>query len=294
MSHLSSRVVPAYAKLNLSLSVVGRRADGYHDIDSILVPIDWHDLVGVGVTFATTGRVDLEVTGPAAAGVPLGDSNLTVRAARALEALAGRPLDVRLWLDKAAPHGAGLGGGSADAAAVLRAGVAGLATLGIAIDGELLATAALAIGSDVPALLALAAHRVRGRGEWLERVPTPALHLVVVSTVPSSTPATYAALLPGELRDDGRAAQLAALLATGEAPTPTVMGSALEPAASRADPAVAAALEKVRAATPEIGWHLTGSGGAVFTTTAGRVEAERLAAAMRSAGFNARACRTIC
>src|ERR1700722_10026200 len=176
VSHLSSRVVPAYAKLNLSLSVVGRRADGYHDIDSILVPIDWHDLVGVGVTFATAGRVDLEVTGPAAAGVPLGDSNLTVRAARALEALAGRPLDVRLWLDKAVPHGAGLGGGSADAAAVLRAGVAGLATLGIAIDGELLATAALAIGSDVPALLDLAAHRVRGRGEWLAPVPAPAPH----------------------------------------------------------------------------------------------------------------------
>ncbi len=214
MSHLSSRVVPAYAKLNLALSVVGRRSDGYHDIDSILVPIDWHDLVGVRIALAMTSRVDLDVTGPAAAGVPAGDSNLTVRAARALEVLAGRPLDVRLWLDKAVPHGAGLGGGSADAAAVLRAGVAALATLGIAIDAERLASAALAIGSDVPALLDLAAHRVRGRGEVLEPVPTPALHLVVVSTVSSSTPATYAALLPAELHDDGRTARLAALLAT--------------------------------------------------------------------------------
>jgi 4-diphosphocytidyl-2-C-methyl-D-erythritol kinase len=293
VSHLSARVVPAYAKLNLSLSVVGRRADGYHDIDSILVPIDWHDLVGVSITIATTSAVALVVTGPAAAGVPVGDSNLTVRAARALEALAGRPLDVRLWLDKAVPHGAGLGGGSADAAAVLRAGLAALAALGIAIEAERLAAAALAIGSDVPALLDLAAHRVRGRGERLELVPTPALHLVVVSTVPSSTAATYGALLPVELRDDGRTAQLATLLATGQVPTPGVMGSALEPAASRADPAVAAALHNVRVAAPEIEWHLTGSGGAVFTIAAGGVAAERLAAAMRSSGFNARACRTI-
>ncbi len=293
MSHLSSRVVPAYAKLNLSLSVVGRRADGYHDIDSILVPIDWHDLVGLGVTFAATSHVDLEVTGTAAAGVPAGDSNLTVRAARALEALAGRPLEIRIWLDKAVPHGAGLGGGSADAAAVLRAGVAALAAFGIATDAERLAAAALGIGSDVPALLDLSAHRVRGRGERLERVPTPALHLVVVSTVPSSTPATYGALVPAEIRDDGRTAQLAELLATGQAPTPSVMGSALESAASRADPGVAAALQQVRTAAPEIEWHLTGSGGAVFTTTGDRVEAERLAAGMRRAGFNARACRTI-
>jgi 4-diphosphocytidyl-2-C-methyl-D-erythritol kinase len=293
VSHLSSRVVPAYAKLNLSLSVVGRRADGYHDIDSILVPIDWHDLVGVGVTLADASRVDLTVTGPAADGVPLGDSNLTVRAAHALEGLAERPLDVRLWLDKAVPHGAGLGGGSADAAAVLRAGIASLAALGIPTAPGRLAAAALSIGSDVPALLDLDAHRVRGRGERLERVPTPPLRLVVVSTVPSSTAATYEALLPLELRDDGRTGRLAELLAAGQAPTPDVMGSALEPAASRADSAVATALRQVRTAASEIEWHLTGSGGAVFSLVAGRVEAERLAAAMRGAGFNARACRTL-
>ena len=129
MSHLSARVVPAYAKLNLSLSVVGRRADGFHDIDSILVPIDWHDLVGVSISLATTATVALKVTGPAASGVPADDSNLTVRAARALVGIAGRPLDVRLWLDKAVPHGAGLGGGSGDAAAVFRAGTAALAAM---------------------------------------------------------------------------------------------------------------------------------------------------------------------
>ena len=196
MSHLSARVVPAYAKLNLSLSVIGRRADGFHDIDSILVPIDWHDLVAVSIALAATESVALQVTGPAAAGVPTGDSNLAVRAARALIELAGRPLDVRLWLDKSVPHGAGLGGGSGDAAAVLRAGTAALAALGIATDPDEVAAAALAIGSDVPALLDLGAHRVRGRGERLEQLRTPRLNVAIVSTVPSSTAATYGALLP--------------------------------------------------------------------------------------------------
>ena len=293
MSHLSARVVPAYAKLNLSLSVVGRRADGFHDIDSILVPIDWHDLVGVSISLATTATVALKVTGPAASGVPADDSNLTVRAARALVGIAGRPLDVRLWLDKAVPHGAGLGGGSGDAAAVFRAGTAALAAMGVVIDRGELAAAALGIGSDIPALLETGTHRARGRGERLERLPTPHLHVVVVSTVPSSTAASYGALNPDERHDDGRAARLAALLAAGRAPEPAVMGSALEPAASRADPAVADAVRRVRATLPEIEWHMTGSGGALFAVVADADASERLAAEMRRSGCNARACRTI-
>ncbi|HEY6468872.1 MAG TPA: hypothetical protein VI434_03825 [Candidatus Dormibacteraeota bacterium] len=297
MSHLSARVVPAYAKLNLSLSVIGRRADGFHDIDSILVPIDWHDLVGVGVTFAATESVSLNVTGPAAAGVPNGDSNLTVGAAHALIQLAGRPLDVRLWLNKTVPHGAGLGGGSGDAAAVLRAGTAELAALGIGVHSDQVAAAALRIGSDIPALLDLGAHRVRGRGERLEQLPTPQLHVTIVSTVPSSTAATYRALLAADIRDDGRAARLAELLATGHmhdaAVMDAVMGSALEPAACRADATVATAVRRARAAHPEIEWHMTGSGGALFAVAADAVESERLAAAMRAAGFAARAARTI-
>ena len=293
MSHLSARVVPAYAKLNLSLSIVGHRADGFHEIDSILVPIDWHDLVGVSIAFATAGAVALKVTGPAADGVPSDGSNLTVRAARALGGLAGRPLDIHLWLNKAVPHGAGLGGGSADAAAVLRAGGATLAALDIEIEPAELAAAALGIGSDVPALLDIGTHRVRGRGERLERVHTPQLHLVVVSTVPSSTAATYGALLPTEIRDDGRTERLAELLAADLAPEPDVMGSALEAAASRADPAVAAAVRLARAAVPEVEWHMTGSGGALFAVTAGAAASDVLAAEMRRSGFAARACRTI-
>ena len=293
MSRLSTRIVPAYAKLNLSLAVVARRSDGWHDIDSVLVPVDWHDLVGLSLELADADEVSLTVDGPEAAGVPTGDDNLTVRAARALGTLAATPLAMRVWLCKVVPHGAGLGGGSADAAAVLRSGAARLEELRIAITPDQLAAAALTVGSDVPALLSSSAQRVRGRGERLERLATPALHLVIASTRPSSTADTYAAVLPEEIRDDGRSERLAQLLAAGQAPDPDLMGSALEPAACRANPALADALQRARQVIPGVTWHLTGSGGAVFTVTRRRDEAEQLADAMRAAGFNARACRTV-
>jgi 4-diphosphocytidyl-2-C-methyl-D-erythritol kinase len=293
VSRLSTWVVPAYAKLNLSLSVIARRLDGWHDIDSVLVPIDWHDLVGLSLAFARTDSCTLTVTGPAADGVPTGDANLTLGAARALAALARRPLAIRLWLSKAVPHGAGLGGGSADAAAVLRTGVTMLGALGVATDPDEVASSALDIGSDIPALLTIEAHRVRGRGERIEPLDGVTLYLAVASTLPSSTAATYAALIPDEIHDDHRSARLAAVLASGGAPDPALMGSALEPAACRADPALAAALRRARGVVPAVQWHLTGSGGAVFAVATGPEEAERLASAMRRAGFAARACRTI-
>lgn len=294
MSRLSTRVVPAYAKLNLSLAVVARRSDGWHDIDSVLVPVDWHDLVGLSVELAGTDTLTLTVDGPAAAGVPAGESNLTVRAAKALRTLAGRPLAIRLWLCKIVPHGAGLGGGSADAAAVLRSGVERLVSLGVTIDPERVPAAALGVGSDVPALLTLSAQRVRGRGERVETLSSPALHLAVASTTPSSTADTYAAVSPDEIRDDGRSARLAQLLDSGRAPDPDLMGSALEPAACRANPALADALQRARRVVPGTPWYLTGSGGAVFTVARGPDDAEGLALAMRAAGFEARACRTVC
>jgi 4-diphosphocytidyl-2-C-methyl-D-erythritol kinase len=293
VSRLSTWVVPAYAKLNLALAVVARRADGWHDIDSVLVPVNWHDLVGLSLELAGTDTFSLSVDGPAAAGVPSGDGNLTARAARALRAIADRPLATRVWLSKAVPHGAGLGGGSADAAAVLRSGLTRLASLGVTIDPERVAGAALGVGSDVPALLSTSAQRVRGRGDRLDALPTPALHLVVASTTPSSTAGTYAAVATGEIGDDGRSALLAQQLCAGQTPDPGLMGSALEAAACRANPVLADALRRARAAGAGADWHMTGSGGAVFTITREQEDAERIAAVMRAAGFNARACRTV-
>lgn len=116
--------VPAYAKLNLALSVIGRRPDGRHDLRSVVVRLDWHDLVGAGPAemggFEGDGPSDvrLEISGPSSAEVPVAD-NLLTRAARAM--LARQPGGaVELRLEKRLPAAAGLGGGSADAAAVLR------------------------------------------------------------------------------------------------------------------------------------------------------------------------------
>jgi 4-diphosphocytidyl-2-C-methyl-D-erythritol kinase len=293
VSRLSTRIVPAYAKLNLSLEIVARRADGWHDIDSVLVPIDWHDLVGLSVEPSDTDSQSLTVDGPASAGVPEGDGNLTLRAARALRELAGQPLRVRVWLSKSVPHGAGLGGGSADAAAVLRAGIVRLAELGLAIDTDRVDALALGIGSDVPALVSLSAQRVRGRGERLETVRSPRLHLAIASTTPSSTAETYAAVTSDEIGEDGRSARLAQLLDAGETPDSSLMGSALEPAACRVNAALAEALQRARRVVEGVEWFLTGSGGAVFAVTSDHAAAEALAGAMRQAGYTARACRTV-
>src|SRR5205823_6143781 len=96
ISTLSMLITPAYAKLNLALAVVARREDGWHDIDSVLAPIDWHDLIGVEIGAAEAVAVSLRLSGPAASGVPAGSDNLSVRAAHALSAAARLPLDIRI------------------------------------------------------------------------------------------------------------------------------------------------------------------------------------------------------
>src|ERR1700737_4557572 len=105
-------ILPAYAKLNLTLDVTGRRPNGYHDIDSVMQTISLDDLV---LGERTDCRV-FEVVGAAIEG-----ENLVLKAARALEGRVGRALPFTIRLFKRTPMGAGLGGGSADAAAFLRA-----------------------------------------------------------------------------------------------------------------------------------------------------------------------------
>jgi 4-diphosphocytidyl-2-C-methyl-D-erythritol kinase len=161
--------VRALAKLTLSLRVTGVRPDGYHELDAEMVTIDLADELTI------EDGDGLEVVGPAAGGVPV-DGNLVQRA---LDAVRRR---ARIRLHKVIPVGAGLGGGSADAAAVLRwAGVDDLAL-------------AASLGADVPFCLVGGRARVRGAGEVVEPLPdhdrsftllTPPLHV--------STAAVYAA-----------------------------------------------------------------------------------------------------
>jgi 4-diphosphocytidyl-2-C-methyl-D-erythritol kinase len=278
--------IPAYAKLNLALSVLGRRPDGRHDLRSVVVRLDWHDLVGLEARGQGTD-IEMIVSGPAAAEVPAED-NLVLRAARSV--LPGhREGAIRLWLEKRLPAAAGLGGGSADAAAVLRLlGGAG----GSGWEPGMLRLADT-LGSDVPACLAGGSLLVGGAGENLEPLFHPPLDLAVAVAGRSGTAATFAALTPDEWHGPERPEALAALLAQGRPVAPELCGSDLEAAACRAHPDLAAGLLRLRGALPGIAWHLTGSGGAVFALAAGPSEADAVAAHARELGFAARACRTV-
>ena len=215
--------------------------------------------------------------------------NLLVRAARAmLDRHPGGAVELRL--EKRLPAAAGLGGGSADAAAVLLL----MSGLGVESLPAALFEAADALGSDVPACLAGGGLLVGGAGERLELLAHPPLDLAVAIAGRSGTATTFAALTPDEWRGPGRPEALAQLLAGGRPAEPELCGSDLEAAACRAHPRLAAAIASLRAGTPGRRWHLTGSGGALFALAAGRGEAEAMARDARNLGFPARACRTVC
>jgi 4-diphosphocytidyl-2-C-methyl-D-erythritol kinase len=151
---------PAPAKVNPFLRVLGRRDDGYHDIETLIQPITLAD----GVEVRPAERLSLSVAGPRRAEVPEGEENLVLRAARALAGRAGQPRGAVILVAKTVPVAAGLGGGSADAAAALRA-LNDLWELGWE---DHLGEVAAEIGSDVPALLHGGPVLARGRGERIE------------------------------------------------------------------------------------------------------------------------------
>jgi len=319
--------IPAYAKLNLALAVVGRRPDGRHDLRSVVVRLDWHDLVGArwevgagtsdGVLSGPAGTPEvmspvwLEVTGQAAGEAPSGADNLMHRAARVL--MQQRPRGpVRLHLEKVLPAAAGLGGGSADAAAVIRllsapglpamppggAGVRSPDRPSAGDDRRPLTEAELirladSVGSDVPACLAGGGLLVGGAGERLEPLTHRVLHIAVAVAGRSSTSVTFATLSPGEWRGPGRPEELARRLAAGETPPDELCGSDLEEAACRANPELDARLRHLRAGAGPTRWHLTGSGGGCFALAASPAEAGALAKAAQRLGYPARACRTV-
>ena len=150
----------APAKVNLTLHVLGRRADGYHEIESLVAFAD----VGDRLTFVPGDTLALDVTGPTAAAAGEGADNLVLKAARALaERVDGLRLG-RFSLDKQLPVAAGLGGGSSDAAAALRL----LARVNdLSLDDERVRAAARVTGADVPVCLDPKARMMRGIGEVL-------------------------------------------------------------------------------------------------------------------------------
>ena len=155
--------VKAPAKVNLVLRVLGKRSDGFHELETLMVPVDLCDKL----TYTPESTFRLNCSNP-----NLGDSedNLVVRAWRAVEQETGRTLGGHLKLTKNIPHGAGLGGGSSDAAATLR-----LANQvhQLSLTDDILANLAAELGSDVPFFLANGPAWCRGRGERVVPVTLP-------------------------------------------------------------------------------------------------------------------------
>lgn len=157
----------APAKVNLTLHITGHRADGYHLLDSLVV------FPGVGdlVTAAPSDTLSLRVDGPMATGIPTGSDNLMVKAARWLKPQGG----AALHLEKVLPHPGGIGGGSADAAATLRA-LARLWSVPLPTARE-----TVELGADVPVCLSGASQRMRGIGEEVAPMAVPSFWMVLVN-----------------------------------------------------------------------------------------------------------------
>ena len=278
---MSRMVVSAPCKINLTLEVFAPRPDGFHPLDSIVAPFTPADTVTVDIEEAQgLPPLRLFCDDPT---LPTDDGNLAFRAARVFtETFLPAPPSITIRLTKRLPHQAGLGGGSSDAAAVLRA----LASR-FPVSPDALKTVAAGIGSDVPLFLAGGAVRMRGRGEIVEPlpVPFPAIHGILVRP-PVGVPTGPAYRLLDTLppRKAGASTErLLALLHSGNI-TVASLGEALyndfEAAVLPAYPEVADAHRAVQEAGA-VRALLCGSGSAIFGLAHNSAHAAQLAAALR-------------
>ena len=173
----------AHAKVNLTLEVLGRRQDGYHDIATIIQTVDLHDTL----TLDPANAITLECSSPEL----ISPDNLVLRAAHLLREGSGSERGARIVLEKTIPVAAGLGGGSSDAAATLR-GLNRLWGLGMSVED--LTAIAIQLGSDVPFFLLGGTAMVQGRGERVRPLPPADLQWLVVLSPAIDLPAKTATL----------------------------------------------------------------------------------------------------
>lgn len=259
--------VEAFAKINLSLAVLGKRCDGYHELDTVFQAIDLSDRL----TFAPADELRLSVDAP---GLSAGEDNLVLRAARLLKKELSVDAGAEIRLEKRIPWGGGLAGGSSDAASTLRSLVA---LWRREASEETLHRLALEVGSDVPFFLVGGRARGRGRGEKLERLPDGPKRgvLLLVPPFPLSTPDVFRALAALPLTGAGADTNLRASDRDGVSNR-----NDLERAAETLRPEV----RRLREALSEVGAEaarLSGSGSTVFGLFADRESAEHAARMLR-------------
>ncbi|MEL6585057.1 MAG: 4-(cytidine 5'-diphospho)-2-C-methyl-D-erythritol kinase [Pseudomonadota bacterium] len=251
----------APAKVNLTLHVVGRRTDGYHLLDSVVMFADVGDWLTVGP------GDDLTVTGPFAQGVPTDGGNLIRRALSLARARRAVTLDKRL------PHPAGMGGGSSDAACALRM-----------VDHDLTPQQVLTLGADLPVCLLGQAARMQGIGDRVTPLALPMLHGVLINpSVAVPTGPVFQALTQVDGPGHGDALPD---FADGAALTEWLRAQRndLEPAARAIAPAIDDVLSALRQAGASLA-RMSGSGATCFGLWPTRIAAERAAETLARPGW---------
>lgn len=282
-------VVPAPAKLNLFLAITGRRTDGFHDLVSVVAPLEWGDTLRA----EAAGEFSLACDRPA---VPVDETNLILKAARAFRAATGWSGGAKFFLEKRIPMGAGLGGGSSDAAAALRV-LNEFA--GRPLDVPKLESLAAQIGSDCPLFLRAAPVVMRGRGERVDSLP-PAVRsrlrgqrvLVFKPEFGVSTPWAYAQLVAraphAYLPPTEAESRLTAWMNDERASVESLLFNNMEPAAFAKFVALPALVRRLRERF-QIAAHMSGSGSACFALLADATPVEAITAEIRAA-WGASAC----
>lgn len=254
--------IDAPAKLNLSLDILGKRDDGFHEVVTVVCRVDLLDELIV----RRRGRpgVQLSCSQP---GVPTDASNLAARGAQAVLEAIGADWGVEIELRKAIPAGAGLGGGSSDAASAM---LATMALSGTPLPCEQLAELGGRIGSDVPLFLYPGVMRAVGRGERIaEQLPAPPLGArLLLPALHVDTASIFAALARaggGSGSDDASDRVWRALRAEDRAALLPALANDLEPAAFAALPQLEALFTRLAARLP--GLRMSGSGSALYQLT---------------------------
>jgi 4-diphosphocytidyl-2-C-methyl-D-erythritol kinase len=287
--------VSAPAKLNLYLDILGRREDGFHELETLMAPIRVYDRLRWSPSADADERpftieYDQATSAEGRAAAPLDEQNLVWRAANLLACDASREPTGRITLLKRIPAQAGLGGGSSDAAATL---LLANAAWGLSYPQNRLLKLAAELGSDVPFFLAGESAICRGRGELVEPVgPLPRLDVVVVKPPAGvSTAEAYDAIQAPPVTDErrrgssSRLAELLDRLRRGSLATASrLMTNSLQSAAE----SLCSPVECVRRAAAGLGGYaslMTGSGSACFGVMRSARHASRAAALLSSRGL---------
>ena len=275
----SSRRLTAHpcAKINLTLDVLGRRTNGFHEIRSLVVGVDLRDTLTF--TPATTPGIHITCSDPAL----VTPDNLAVRAALTLARSIGIVPAIKLHLEKRIPVGGGMGGGSSDAAAALRLcnhiWHAGLGT------GELSRLGAQ-LGSDIPLFFQLPAALVTGRGEFVEPVSMKWRGWVLLAFAGTLVPTAdvYRAYTPADGATSARGQDVAVRQASTAAELSTMLGNDLESAVFRVSPSVA----RVRDRIHKLGvgpMRVSGAGSTLFCLFDEELDARRTAGQLNDHGI---------